>query len=119
MRSTIQIIRSAAIVNGISITTSNPGNQSAYLIETEIGTSEVDWRNLCPESRAELGNALSMVDFINLSSSGDLSTVVTNRYTLIGYDIQGSGAPTTNGCYVTYDSFGDPSCTVTAVLTDC
>lgn len=119
MNSAISIVRSKAYVNGLSISASNPGNQSAYLVETEAGTAEVDWRNLCPESRAELGDALSMTDHIGLIESGGLSSTIDNRYTRIGYDIQGSGPPTVNGCYVTYDSFGDPNCTVTLVTTDC
>jgi len=119
MRSTISVIRSQAYVKGLSISTSNPGNQSAYIVETEAGTSEVDWRNLCPESRAELGDALSMIDHIDLSTTSDLTSSTSNRYTRVGYDIRGSGAPTANGCYVTYDSFGDPDCTVSVVITDC
>ncbi|GAA3915044.1 hypothetical protein GCM10022277_06990 [Litoribacillus peritrichatus] len=93
MRATISIIRSKAYVNGLSITSSNPGDQSAYIIETEAGTSEVDWRNLCPESQAELGDALSMIDHIDLSESGGLTKIVNNQYTRIGYDIRGSGPP--------------------------
>ena len=119
MRSTITMIKSKAYVNGLSIAPSNPGNQSAYIVETEAGRSEVDWRNLCPESRAELGDALSMVDHIGLSVSADMTTITDNRYTRIGYDIRGSGPATANGCYITYDSFGDPECTVTLVTTDC
>ena len=119
MRSTISIIRSQAYANGLSISASNPGNQSAYIVESEAGRSEVDWRNLCPESRAELGDALSMIDHIGLAEAGELSSTFNNRYTRVGYDIQGSGAPTANGCYLTYDSFGDPNCTVTLVTTDC
>jgi MSHA pilin protein MshA len=119
MRSTISIVRSKAYVNGLSVTTANPGNQSAYIVETEAGRSEVDWRNLCPESRAELADALSMADHIGLSESGGLTTLIDNRYTRIGYDIRGTGAPTANGCYVTYDSFGDPECTVAVVKADC
>ncbi|MCL6416212.1 prepilin-type N-terminal cleavage/methylation domain-containing protein [Aestuariirhabdus sp. Z084] len=119
MRSTISIVRSKAYVNGLSIAAANPGNQSAYLVTTEAGVSEVDWRNLCPESQAELGDSLSMSEHIGLSESGGLTTIISNRYTRVGYDIQGSGPPTTNGCYVTYDSFGDPNCTVTLVITDC
>jgi MSHA pilin protein MshA len=119
MRSTIGIVRSKAYVNGLTIATANPGNQTAYLVVTEAGTSEVDWRNLCPESRAELGDALSMADHIGLSESGGLTTIIDNRYTRVGYDIQGSGPPTANGCYVTYDSFGDPNCTVSIIITDC
>jgi MSHA pilin protein MshA len=120
MRSTISIIRSQAYVKGLSISASNPeGQQADYIVETEAGTSEVDWRNLCPESRAELGDALSMPDHIDLSESAGLTSIVSNRYTRVGYDIQGSGAATANGCYVTYDSFGDPDCTVSVIITDC
>lgn len=119
MLSTISIIRSQAYIKGLSISSSNPGNQSAYIVETEAGTSEVDWRNLCPESSAELGDALDMSDHIDLQESSGLTTITDNRYTRIGFDIQGSGAPTANGCYVTYDSFGDPDCTINLVITDC
>ncbi len=120
MNSTIIMIRSKAYAQGLSPAASNPGGgQSAYIVTTEAGSSEVDWRNLCPESRAELGDALSMDDHIGLVESEGLTTIISNRYTRIGYDIQGSGAPTANGCYVTYDSFGDPFCTVTLVDTDC
>jgi MSHA pilin protein MshA len=42
MRSTIGIIRSKAYTQGLSVTTANPGNQSAYLITTEADTSEVE-----------------------------------------------------------------------------
>jgi MSHA pilin protein MshA len=119
MRSTISIIRSKAYVKGLTISSANPPSQAAYIVETEAGTSEVDWRNLCPESRAELGDALNMSDHIGLSESGGLTTIVSNQYTRVGYDIQGSGTPTANGCYVTYDSFGDPNCTVSLITTDC
>ena len=96
-----------------------PGNQASYIVETVAASSEVDRRNLCPESRAELGDALSMLDHISLGISGGLTTNVSNQYTRVGYDIQGSGATTANGCYVTYDSFGEPECTVTVVDSDC
>lgn len=119
MRSTISVVRSKAYVNGLSVATANPSDQSIYIVETEAGRSEVDWRNLCPESKAELADALSMADHIGLVESGGLTTLISNRYTRVGYDIQGSGAPTANGCYVTYDSFGNPECTVTIVDTDC
>ena len=119
MRSTITIVKSKAYVNGLSVAGSNPGNQNANIVETEAGRSEVDWRNLCPESRAELGDALSMLDHIGFSVPDDLERRFDNRYTLIGYDIQGNGPVTANGCYVTYDSFGDPECTVRVVDTDC
>lgn len=119
MRSAISIVRSKAYVKGLAIAATNPASQANYIVETEAGTSEVDWRNLCPESRAELGDSLSMPDHIDLVPAAGLTSIVDNRYTRVGYDIQGSGAPTPNGCYVTYDSFGDPDCTVTVIITDC
>jgi MSHA pilin protein MshA len=119
MQSTISIVRSKAYVKGLTIASASPADQLPYLVETEAGVSEVDWRNLCPESRAELGDTLIMTDHIDLSESAGLTTQFDNRYTRIGYDIQGSGAPTANGCYVTYDSFGDLNCTVSVITTDC
>ena len=88
----------------------------------EIGsdTSEIDWRNLCPESRAELGDRLTMVDFINLNEHRALDLPrVTNRYTLVGFDIPNNSVSTTQGCYIIYDSFGFPDCTVEVVTEDC
>ena len=120
MKSTISIIRSAAYVKGLSVASANPGDQSALLVTTEAGTSEVDWRNLCPESSAELADSLDMIDHINFSASSGMQTPITsNRYTRVGFDIRGSGAPTANGCYLTYDSFGDPDCSIDVITTDC
>lgn len=118
MRSTVGIIRSKAYVQGLSVSASNPGDQSAYLVTTEAGTSEVDWRNLCPESSAELSDSLDMPDHIGLSAEGDLSILVDNRYTQVGYGLSG-GPPPPTGCYVVYDSFGDPDCTITIVTNNC
>ena len=84
MKSTIGVIRSKAYVQGLSISTANPGNQSAYLVTTEAGTSEVDWRNLCPESMAELGDSLDMADHIGFAVSGDLQILTNNQYTKVG-----------------------------------
>lgn len=111
MRATIAIIQSKARAQGLSPAASNPvsgGNQSGYLVTTEAGTSEVDWRNLCPESRAELGDTLDMPDHIGLSGSGGLQQQVTNQSTWVGYDF--------NTCTVIYDSF---ACTVTVVTNGC
>jgi MSHA pilin protein MshA len=121
MRSAAGIVKSKALVQGLKVAAANPGgsSQTGYLVTTEAGTSEVDWRNLCPESRAELGDTLTMADHIDLSVSGDLAVIIDNRYTRVGYDIRGASPPYTAGCYVVYDSFGDPACTVTEVTVDC
>jgi len=120
MRSTIGIIRSEAYFQGLTISSGNPGGgQAAYIVTTEAGSFEIDWRNLCPESRAEMADTLTMADHISFSLSGGLSMSIDNRYTRVGYDIQGSGPVTASGCYVTYDSFGDPLCTVDIIINDC
>lgn len=119
MKSTATMIKGKALAQGLSTAGSNPGNQSAFIIDYGGDSAEVDWRNLCPESRAELGDALTMLDFINVGTSGGLSTQFNNQYTLVGYDIPGFSVPTNQGCYVIYDSFGFPNCTVTVVTVDC
>ncbi|WP_127559332.1 type II secretion system protein [Saccharospirillum alexandrii] len=120
MKSTVGIVRSKAYVSGLSPAASNPGgsNQLDYVIETEVGRSEVDWRNLCPESQAEVADALTMLDYISLqaSSSGSLRTFVDNRFTRVGFTLPSDPGP---GCYVEYDSFGFPDCTVTTVTAGC
>ncbi|MCV6622471.1 MAG: type II secretion system GspH family protein [Cellvibrionaceae bacterium] len=117
MRSTAQMTKAAALAQGIEPASSNPpSGQSQFLVNVAGGSSELDWRNLCPESRAELGSRFTMVDFINLS--GGMDSRVTNQYTFVGFDIP-SSAPNGSGCYVIYDSFGSPNCTVTVVDSDC
>lgn len=120
MRSTAVIVKSKAYVSGLKPVATNPGgnSQTEFVIQTEIGSSEVDWRNLCPESRAEVADRLTMLDYILLetSTSGGLKTFVNNRYTRIGYNLPGDPGP---GCYVEYDSFGVPDCTVTEVTAGC
>jgi MSHA pilin protein MshA len=120
MKSTIAIVRSKARVQGLSPAASNPGGsqQAAYVIETEVGRSEVDWRNLCPESRAEIADALTMLDYISLAASNtSLQSSVDNRYTRVGFTLPTSSPG--SGCYVEYDSFGDPECTVIKVVSEC
>lgn len=120
IRSSIGIIKGLAYINGLSVTSINPGaGQIDYVVETEAGKFEVDYRNLCPESSGEEEDNLDMVDHIDFKPNSDLTVITGNRYTRIGYDIQGSGSPTANGCYITYDSFGDPECTVSLITTDC
>ncbi|MFE8073112.1 type II secretion system protein [Marinobacteraceae bacterium S3BR75-40.1] len=118
MRSTIAIAQSKAYAKGLSRSASNPGGsaQTGYVIETEAGKSEVDWRNLCPESQAEVGDNLTMLDYISVSATDpNLLTQVNNQYTRVGFDLGTNGG----GCYVEYDSFGLPDCTVTIVDPNC
>lgn len=118
MKSTITLVRAKAITQGLTVSDSNPSSQPGLIVDFGGESSEVDWRNLCPESVAELGNRLTMVDFINLNTAGGMSSLVNNQCTLVGFDIPGFSVPTNQGCYVIYDSFGSPSCTVTTVTVD-
>jgi len=121
MKSTINLVKAKARVKGLSPIPSNPGSgQSAYVVDFGFGSAEVDFRNLCPESSAELGTQLDMKDFLELDSQDFEETATTNQYTFIGYDIPNRGSPVTDqGCYIIYDSFGEPDCTVTIVADDC
>lgn len=119
MKSAASMVRLKAITSGLTPASSNPGNQSTLIVDFGNDSSEVDWRNLCPESIAELGDQLTMIDFINLQTSSGLTSLLNNQYTLVGYDIPGFSVPTNQGCYVIYDSFGSPACTVTLVTEDC
>jgi MSHA pilin protein MshA len=112
-------MRAKAITQGLAVSSNNPGNQSALIVDFDGESSEIDWRNLCPESVAELGDRLNMLDFIHINTSGGLSSQLNNQYTLVGFDIPGFSVPTNQGCYVIYNSFGSPSCTVTVVTADC
>lgn len=121
LESTINLAKAKARVEGLSPVSSNPGTaQSEYVVDFGFGSAEVDFRNLCPESSAELGDQLDMKDFLQIDSEDFEATVTTNQYTFIGYDIPSNSSPITNqGCYVIYDSFGEPNCTVTVVTADC
>lgn len=117
MRTTISLTQVNAKLAGLDAVPSNPGaGQSAYIIETELGRSEIDFRNLCPESSAELADALDMADYMMLNLTNDMSIVTDNQFTRIGFEITSN---TVSGCYVRYDSFGDPQCTVEVVSADC
>lgn len=120
MRSAALLTKSKARVSGLSPVSANPGGnrQPGYLVDFPFGSAEVDWRNLCPESRAESGDRLTMLDFLEINGD-DITNQVNNQYTLVGYDIPGFSVPTDRGCYVIYDSFGNPDCTVVVVSVDC
>ncbi len=93
--------------------------QSQFIVDFGWASAEIDWRNLCPESSAELADRLDMIDFLELSANSGVTSLTNNQYTLIGYDIPGFSTPTNQGCYIIYDSFGDPDCTLTLVTADC
>ncbi|MDX1472527.1 MAG: prepilin-type N-terminal cleavage/methylation domain-containing protein [Reinekea sp.] len=127
MRSAVAITRVKALSQGLEIAPSNPGNgQQNYIVDVEGLSVEVDWRNLCPESIPEWGDALSdstlsMLDYIQLTANptgldGDLKTEVDNQFTRVGYQFPSASKL---GCFVEYDSFGDPMCTVRMVIDDC
>lgn len=132
MRSAISITRVNALANGLTVLPANPGNgsqQNSHLIQMEGFSVEVDWRNLCPESLGERGDAKDMYHFINLTDdnltensvhtlSSNIQVWYNNQYTVVGYDIP-SNAARGPGCYILYDSFGDPQCTLETFTSDC
>jgi len=122
INATTAIVRSKAYVQGLSVSGANPGaGQSAYVVETEAGRAEVDWRNLCPESEAELADQLELIDYVDLSGGGSIGSDSSNRYTVIGFELPSNtnNPNRTTGCYVLYDSFGDPNCTVEVITPNC
>jgi MSHA pilin protein MshA len=119
IESTISLVRNKALVSGLRPIANNPGaQQSEFVVDFGFGSAEVDFRNLCPESIAEFSDRLRLADFIEISGD-DIQTRIDNQYTLIGFDIPATGTPTNQGCYVIYNSFGNPKCTVTPVTVDC
>jgi len=122
INSTNTLVRSKARVLGLKAAQANPagagGNsQTAYIIDFEFGSTEVNWSSLCPEAQAEDGDALQFFDFMEIDTS-NLSTSTDNQYAAVGFDIPDAGAPTKLGCYVFYDSFSQ-SCHVEVIDTDC
>lgn len=117
-KATTNLVQIKARLKGLRVVDSNPGGiQTDYVVDFGFGSVEIDWRNLCPESEGEGGDQLNMLDFLDISD--DFQTRVDNQYTLIGYIIPSSGTPKTEGCYLIYDSFGLPNCTVEVVSIDC
>jgi MSHA pilin protein MshA len=117
-KSTVNLVQMKARTKGLKPVENNSGVlQAAYLVDFGFGSVEIDYRNLCPESIGESGDQLEMLDFLEISD--DFETRVNNQHTLIGYTVPSSGTPTTEGCYLIYDSFGTPNCTVEVVTVDC
>lgn len=129
MESAIAQVRSKAFIEGLTPSARNPSGsaQADYLIDFGFGSVEVDWGTLCPESRGEVGDALSMLDFLNLTPADELTTAFGNRHTVIGYQHAftngqlASQSLTTlpSGCYVIYDSFGRSGSTCPAQGCQC
>ncbi len=122
MRSATDLVQAKARAQGLRPVATNPGGvQAAYEIDFGFGTVEIDFRNLCPESEGESGDQLTFPDFLELSGEfGEAANQRTNnQYTAIGYTLPASGFSTSEGCYVLYDSFGSPECTIEVVDTDC
>ena len=122
MRSTVDLVQAKARVRGIRPVATNPGGlQLDYQVDFGFGTVEIDFRNLCPESEGESGDQLTFPDFLDLGGEfGEAANQRTsNQFTAVGYVLPASGFSTTEGCYVLYDSFGTPDCTIQVVDTDC
>jgi MSHA pilin protein MshA len=121
MRSTIDLVKAKARVSGLRPTSTNPGGvQTDYIVDFPFGSVEIDFRNLCPESEGEGGDELDFPDFLQLSGDfeNDDNQRTSNQFTGIGYDVP-VGFPQDEGCYVRYDSFGSPDCTLEVITNDC
>ncbi|GEA59884.1 prepilin-type N-terminal cleavage/methylation domain-containing protein [Vibrio comitans] len=139
--SAITQVQSKAYIEGLTAEPTIPNNQDDYIIDFGFGSVEIDWGTLCPESRGESGDDLTVIDFLTLDTSIDVTYEIGNRHTVIGFDYpfqesdlnsrNYSDADLPNGCYVIYDSFGGRegnnrscpaegcTCTVRVVDTDC
>ena len=117
MRSTVAMVQAKARLDGLTPVAANPGaGQSGFMIESEMGVSELHHSNLCPESSAELGDRLDMVDYMMMSTTDDVAITTDNQFTRIGFEITNS---VTSGCYVLYDSFVPGDCTIEVIDVDC
>ncbi|MEZ9890714.1 type II secretion system protein [Vibrio breoganii] len=139
--SAITQVQSKAYIEGLTAEPTIPDDQNDYIIDFGFGSVEIDWGTLCPESRGESGDALTVIDFLTLDTSIDVTYDIGNRHTVIGFDyslddidLGSTNYPDSelpNGCYVIYDSFGGRTgnnrtcpeggciCTVRVVDTEC
>lgn len=120
MEGVITQVNAKAAIAGLTPSDSNPtagsgsSAQDDYIIDFGIGEVEVDWGALCPESIGESADGLTMLDFLTLGTTDDLTTAIGNRHTVIGFEHNFSAADLGSnlievlpaGCYVIYDSFG-------------
>jgi MSHA pilin protein MshA len=117
MKGAISQVRSKSYIQGLTQETTLPTDQSDYVIDFGIGIVEVDWATLCPESVGEMGDSLTMLDFLSLTVDDDLTAELGNRHTVVGYthafssnELGSANIETLpSGCYVLYDSFGGRS----------
>ncbi|MEZ9900027.1 prepilin-type N-terminal cleavage/methylation domain-containing protein [Vibrio breoganii] len=139
--SAITQVQSKAYIEGLTAEPTIPDDQNDYIIDFGFGSVEIDWGTLCPESRGESGDALTVIDFLTLDTSIDVTYDIGNRHTVIGFDyslddidLGSTNYPDSDlpdGCYVIYDSFGGRTgnnrtcpeggciCTVRVVDTEC
>jgi MSHA pilin protein MshA len=116
----IDLVQNKARAKGLRPVSVNPnGLQDEFLVDFGFGSAEVMFSNLCPESIAENGDRFRLLDFVNDSFNDDISTRVDNQYTLIGYTLPANGVPLDEGCYILYDSFATPDCTIEVITDDC
>tara|TARA_R110001583_G_scaffold52147_6_gene162190 strand:+ start:3981 stop:4484 length:504 start_codon:yes stop_codon:yes gene_type:complete len=119
IKATVKTVEMKAVLKGLKKTSVNPeGRQEDYIIDFGFAKTEVYYGNLCPESSSELNQEVSFFEFMNLSVGDDIITEVDNQYAAIGYEIPADRS-VVKGCYVLYDSFAEPNCTVTVVDVDC
>ncbi|OEE31492.1 MSHA biogenesis protein MshA [Vibrio genomosp. F10 str. ZF-129] len=123
MEGVITQVNAKAAIAGLTPSNSNPtagsssNAQGDYVIDFGIGTVEVDWATLCPESVGESGGKLTMLDFLTLGTTDDFTTAIGNRHTVVGFEHNFSDQDLGSnnievlpeGCYVIYDSFGGRS----------
>lgn len=120
VKSMVKMVQAKAAISGMRASDTNPGAaQTELIIDLGYGQTELMYSNLCPESSAEHGDALDMLDFLDVSFNDSIDTRVDNQYTLVGFDLPASGVPLDQGCYLIYDSFAVPNCTVEIVDVDC
>lgn len=119
VKSTVVQVEMKSRLQGLSKVTSNPNSeQSKYIVDFGFVKTEVYYGNLCPESISELNQSVSFFEFMDINVDGQMTTEVDNQYAAIGYDIP-SDRSLVKGCYVLYDSFAEPNCTVEVVDVDC
>nr|WP_136249463.1 prepilin-type N-terminal cleavage/methylation domain-containing protein [Ningiella ruwaisensis] len=125
IKSTTQLVQNKARAGGLRPTSVNPYTitgspvQTEYLVDFGFGEVEVHYSSLCPESIAEGGDRLNLLDFMQGTIEADFETRIDNRYTLIGYQLPTSGISMSQGCYVIYDSFAPDNCSISVVDVDC